>query len=70
MILGMLTAKLFGLTGKAKLVTEIAVGALEVGLLITVGAVAYPVEVIAIKAFCISAKTICSKALKKNKIKN
>jgi hypothetical protein len=41
---------------------------MEVGLLLTLGLAAYPAEAIAVKAFAISAKTICHKKLKTLKV--
>jgi hypothetical protein len=68
MILGMLAAAVFKLKGRAKTVVEIIVGAMEVGLLLTLGLAAYPAEAIAVKAFAISAKTVCHKKLKAIKV--
>ena len=65
MILGSLAARMFGLTGKSKIITEILVGAMEIGLLLTLGIAAYPAEAIAIKAATVSVKSICHKKLKK-----
>ena len=50
MIFGVLARKVFKLTGKTKVLAEIVVAAVEIGLLVTFGWVTYPVEAIAVKA--------------------
>ena len=65
MILGSLTAKMFGFKGKAKIVTEIVVGAVEVGVVLVLGLAAYPAEAIALNAATMTAKSVWGKKLKR-----
>lgn len=63
MFLGFIATKAFKLKGKMKVFAEIVVGALEMGLMVTLGWAIYPAEAIALQAMTLSAQTICAKKL-------